>query len=189
MINLTRYPYTQDKNGWAMDDTHIDALYRLLLHVKPKVVVEVGCWYGRSTCAYVEAQRMGISPTVHLVDISFTDSLRKVVANAPDHTRFILHECSSNDFRIAADIVVIDADHNSLPAARDFGWAVGWRTLWIVAHDVCAYPKMTDHQGAWEQGQELVINPHYKVSIDEGRPDDGKTWRGLLIAGPEEFEI
>lgn len=189
MIDPAPYYYTQDDKGWCMDWRHVDAIHRLVRHVEPRTIVEIGCWTGRSACAYVEAQKIGLLPVVHLVDIRITDELRKLVRKAPRPDLFVFHEGSSDNFRMKADIAVIDGDHNECQAAKDVGWATGWRVPWIVLHDVSAFPRMTDCKGSWMQGNELRRNPYYTVAWDDQERDGERTWRGLMVAGPERFSI
>ena len=189
MIDLTPYPYTADSKGWHMDDIHVDWIYRLIQWAEPRSIAEIGCWKGRSTCAYVEAQKLGLLPVVHLVDIAITDELRKLVRSAPRPDKFIFHRGPSDDFRMAVDLAVIDGDHNPLPAARDVSYATGWRIPWIVLHDVSAFPKLNDCAGSWQQGNELRRNPFYHCTWDDKDRAGMKTWRGLMVAGPERFPL
>ena len=189
MIDLTPYDYTTDPNGWHMDDYHVDALYRLMLHVEPSTVAEIGSFKGRSTCAYVEAQKHGILPVVHLVDMAITDELRRLVRTSPRPDKFIFHSGSSDDFRMVVDVAVIDGAHDEAGAAKDMVWAVGWRTPWIVVHDVSGWPRNSGLKGSWRQGNELRRNPHYQVSWHDSSINNDRCWRGLMVAGPERFSI
>ena len=189
MIDYTHYPYTADNKGWHMDDIHVDWINRLVNWVEPRSIAEIGCWKGRSAIAYVEAQRQGVFPTVHLIDIKITDELRELVSCAIDPTKFIFHEGPSDDFRMAVDLVVIDGDHNSTQAARDVSYAVGWRIPWIVLHDVSAWPKLSDCFGSFFEGNQLRRNPFYRCTWDDKDRGGLKTWRGLMIAGPERYSL
>lgn len=141
-MNLSAYDFTKTPADWpldwCMDLRHLRIVHDLAMHATGNVV-EVGCFRGRSTAAFVEALNAGADFHLHLVDIKITPELRRVVEMCWHPDRITVHETHSSDFRLdSASLWLVDADH-TWPAVLDVLNALSSGAECILMHDTRAH--------------------------------------------------
>lgn len=173
---------------YSIDPTHARRLHAELASGAYGRVLEVGCWHGYSTCAFLAAYRAGHVGEVHLCEPYPTDELRRTIAHyiADDtHPRVYLHVEQSVSFlaRDAAfDFAFLDGDHSEGAVREEVRLltAAGCRT--IAAHDVSPASHAvygTDTGPAMVQAMLETVGYNCVVD-DQPRPGE-RTERGLLV--------
>lgn len=173
----------------AIDPTHLRMIRDELMSGRYGRVLEVGCWHGYSTCAFLDAYRAGQVGEVHLCEPYPQPELRRVIDyHAADQIsyRVTLHERTSYDLLTADanfDLAFLDGDHGEA-AVRDEAYRLaqaGCRT--IFAHDVS--PASHDVYGT-DPGPQclpaLLGSMGYDVTVDDRQRPGERTERGLLKA-------
>lgn len=141
-MNLAKYEFAKTPSDWEfcwnMDARHVSALYELALRCTGNVV-EIGCFRGYSTAAFVEALNDGADFQLHLVDVKITDELRRVVSMCSKPENVHIHETHSTSFLMpSADLWFVDADH-TWPAVLDVLNALASGARCIAMHDTNAH--------------------------------------------------
>lgn len=141
-LDLSAYDFTKTPadwpHDWCIDDRHLRIVHDLALQATGNVV-EVGCFRGRSTAAFVEALNAGADFHLHLVDIKVTPELRRVVEMCWHPDRITIHETPSRDFRLdSASLWLVDGDH-TWPAVLDVLNALSSGAQCILMHDTRAH--------------------------------------------------
>lgn len=182
MIFFSPYAYTLDDSGWELDDCHVQLLFDTLMEVKPKVVVEIGSFRGRSAIAYMEALKAGAKFSLHLIEPSPQASLLRLIEESGFKDRVKLHEKPYWELLIPADFVFVDGDH-SWPCIADVLAALTMGVKTIAMHDTrsheCGYP------GTWGShmvAQMLEASPSRTWVEDAGRRPGMRTERGFGIS-------
>jgi hypothetical protein len=122
------------KIPWAMDLRHVEVLRRLVVALQPRTVMEIGSHRGHSTAGILRGMEAAPETRLHVVEPAPTPELRSLLERTLVRERVELHECSSWETRIRADMVVIDGNHE-WPALADLAQALAWRASAIVMHD------------------------------------------------------
>ncbi|MFO0846929.1 MAG: class I SAM-dependent methyltransferase [Gemmataceae bacterium] len=173
----------------SIDPTHARMIRDELMTGRYGRVLEVGCWHGYSTSAFLDAYRSGQVGEVHLCEPYPRPELRRVIDwHARDQLsyRVTLHEKTSYDLLTADanfDFAFLDGDHAEA-AVRDEAYRLavaGCRT--IFAHDVS--PASHEKYGT-DPGPRvlpaLLESMGYDVAVDDKPRPGERTERGLLKA-------
>lgn len=173
----------------SIDPTHARMIRDELMSGRYGRVLEVGCWHGYSTSAFLDAYRSGQVGEVHLCDPYPQPELRRVIDyHARDQIsyRVTLHERTSYDLLTQDanfDFAFLDGDHTEA-SVRDEAYRLavaGCRC--IMAHDVS--PASHDRYGT-DPGPQvlpaLLASMGYDVTVDDRERPGEKTERGLLKA-------
>jgi hypothetical protein len=187
-MNLSKYDFAHDgfTPPWAIDKRHRSALYAMAMHCTGNVV-EIGCFRGYSTAAFVEALNDGADFTLHLVDLKITDELRRVVSMCSKPDNIVIHETHSTEFRLTcADLWFIDGDHN-FAACQDVLNALASNAAIIAMHDTQAHVHgFTECEGAYVAANALKAFPNRYFTEDSSKREREWTHRGFLISANTE---
>lgn len=182
-FDLQKYPLVQ--SDWMqMDDRHIYMLYDAAISdwKGSRVAVEIGPWKGRTTCALIEALNAGKLDHLHVIELTPTPELHRVLAFANDPNKVTLHTTPSWDLTTisSADFVFIDGDHR-WPALADTLRALAWGAKVICMHDTQAFPRLKDCWGSWNAAKLLRQHPDWKCTEDAIDRNSEKTFRGFAV--------
>ncbi len=185
-MNLSKYDFALTPKDWPMawhmDDMHVRALH-YLAKLCTGNVVEVGCFRGRSTAAFIEALNEGATFNLHLVDVKITPELRRVVGMCKRPELIHIHETHSGSFLLGgADLWVVDGDH-TWPAVLDVLNALASDARCIVMHDTLAHIEgFAQCEGA-SLAAEALRHHRSRVCVEDCKRRDGMlTHRGLLAS-------
>lgn len=185
-MNFKKYDFTHDgfNPPWAIDQRHRNALYAMAMHCKGNVV-EIGCFRGYSTAAFVEAINQGADFTLHLVDIKITTELNCVIGLCKHAERIRVYEMHATEFRITHDLVsmvAIDGDHN-FAACQDVLNAIVSNAQIIAMHDTNAHPEgFTECEGAFVAANALKAWRSRRFLEDKAHREGEWTHRGFLAS-------
>lgn len=182
-FDLQKYPLAQSE--WMqMDDRHTYMLYDAAVSnwEGSRTAVEIGSWKGRTTCALIEALNNGKLDHLHVIELSPTSELRRVLALANDPSKVTLHTTPSWDLTVipSADFVFIDGDHR-WPAIADTLRALAWGAKVICMHDTQAFPRVPDCWGSWNAAKLLRQHPEWECAEDAIDRNGEKTFRGFAV--------
>lgn len=118
-----------------MDAMHVNMIYEFLARNEFKDVVEVGCKYGYSTSAFIQALREGKGFRFTCIDICITDDLRQTCAG---HDVRLLQMDSRDGLQICrnTDCLCIDGYHFWENVGCELAIAMRYGVKTIIAHDV-----------------------------------------------------
>ena len=178
-MNFAGYEYLLDGSSWAMDDLHIEILHGLIMEHRPKTVMEIGSYRGRSAIAYIEALKAGADFTLHLVEPNPRDSLLRLVDSCGFKNRIRMYTASSWEIQIPCDFVFIDGDHR-WPAVADTLAAVALGSKVIAMHDTRAHEHGYRHVwGSYTAARLLEKMPGRQWHEDFDKRAGMRTERGL----------
>lgn len=182
-FDLQKYPLVASE--WMqMDDRHIYKLYNAATSKwkGSRIAVEIGPWKGRTTCALIEALNEGKLDHLHIIEVTPTPELRKVLACAKDPSKVTLHKTPSWDNAdiTEADFVFIDGDHR-WPALADTLRAITWGAKVICMHDTQSFPRLKDCWGSWNAAKLLRQDQNWTFEEDCIDREGEKTFRGFAI--------
>ena len=137
-----RYLHSILNAEWSVDLRHVLMIYETLKSCSCQTGLEIGAYYGTTTCAFVEAAERRPDFSVFVCDVVITDAVRNLVNQSPAVDQITIIECESAralqkllDLRISIDIAFLDGSHvfyqNAIEAA--FLQCLGARTL--LLHD------------------------------------------------------
>jgi len=173
------YPYPM----WQ-DTRHVQLQYQLAMSGLIRRVLEVGCYHGYSTSAYVQAMRDGAHLELACCDLVLTDQLRAVLELAPRAVQ--LYERPSIDVvNVDYDLVVLDGDHTIRAVSRELGLCLFHEVPTIILHDYAAASAPNCEGPLWA-GVALQFHPEFHCAFDCRKRDGEFTDRGLLVASRNE---
>lgn len=163
-----------------MDVRHRLFLYRLVSLGLFKNVLEVGCYRGSSTSAYLQALNDGAEFNLTLCDTNFHPVLvnaisrcgKQPVMRATDSLQAI-----NGEF----DLIVLDGDHRIGQVSRELGLFLFHQMQTIVAHDTNS-SNIPGCEGTVFLGNVLKGHSEYAYLEDKLSREGEYTERGLLIA-------
>ncbi|HEY1188881.1 MAG TPA: class I SAM-dependent methyltransferase [Gemmata sp.] len=175
-------PPAGTRHEWEIDRRHLLWVSDELLSGRYRRVLEIGCYRGYSTSAFLHALRVGAVDEVHLCDTNPTPELRAAVASAgPGVT---LHTCPSvellpRDARF--DLVLVDGDHRAEVVTEEARLLVAAGVPCVFAHDTAADPHNPDCDGPPLLRDALAAAGYALTEDAEERPGE-RTHRGMLRA-------
>lgn len=189
-------PYAEAAEpGWCIDRRHLFLLYNLLLARPFARVLEIGCYKGYSSTAFVQAINAGQPFAAEFCDIQIQPSLRKVLATCQHPERIVIHQRSSHDLLAGPangpyDLVFVDGNHRLEAVGPEIVELLKRQTPCIVAHDTAASTAgYTDCEGAHYLKKAVQYEPGYYCLEDcEPRPDEA-THRGFFVGVRENLEL
>lgn len=119
---------------WAMDLRHVSVLRRIVEAVQPPVVMEIGSHRGHSTAGILKGMEKSPETVLHVVEPAPTPELRSLLERTMVRERVTLHQCSSWETGVKADMVFIDGSHE-WPALADLAQALANASRLILVHD------------------------------------------------------
>jgi SAM-dependent methyltransferase len=155
-----------------MDRRHVDLLYEILMTHHFTRVLEIGCWHGSSTSAFVQAINDGCTFDFHVCDIDFTPQLDRVLACC---SREVVRHEKDSLFVInpTYDLICVDGNHHIHHVFREVELLLRCRTPTIVAHDTGQVNVDPGCDGAVYLGKTFKSHPEYHWIEDcEERPGE-----------------
>ena len=169
-----------------MDHRHVGVVETFLHGAKWVRGMEIGCWKGRSTKAFVHALGAGRMNWLTLCDLNIREEVRRLLGNKVGVTVREVPGSVALGEMDALDVVLLDNGH-SLTVAED-EWAQIRRLLprAVILHDVTA--PAAGHADCEGPGWmlERLIAEGYAVEMDTRKRDGERTDRGLAIATRED---
>jgi predicted O-methyltransferase YrrM len=170
----------------AMDKRHIFMLYDVLRAYPFEQALEIGCFNGASSTAFVEAINKGAPFRATFCDVSPTHSLSAVINNCrkPDQVRFTQQPSwMVLDTNEPFDFIFVDAAHDLDSVSLEIKHLVRRRPLCVMAHDTNAtaagYSKC---EGAERLKRTFQDHPDYFYTEDNANREGERTERGLFLA-------
>jgi hypothetical protein len=124
-------------DGWSADLRHVRWIRDTLQTGRFRKVLEVGCMYGYSTSAFLDALKAGRVDSVDLCEPAPTPELRALLAGAGDKVR--LHECTVQELFARPwggwDLVFLDGDHDRTTAEVEVKTLLRNRVRAVFVHD------------------------------------------------------
>lgn len=109
-------------------------LYNILTTARFRKVLEIGCYNGASTSAFVQAINDGANFELHLCDPHFRDGLKRTVGMCK--RRVFLHERRSLDvIDRSFDFIFVDGDHSYENVREEVALLLKHNVRSVVAHD------------------------------------------------------
>lgn len=174
-----------DNPTFHIDVRHRDWLRSVLMSGRFRRVLEIGCYRGYSTHAFIDALAAGKVEEVHLCDPTIRREVR-VLANRPG---VHLHECTSLDLLSADaawDLVFVDGDHSPETCQREAELLIAAGVPAVFAHDTRATesPDAAEYTGCDgpQYLREALVAAGYLVTEDAERRPGERTDRGMMFA-------
>jgi hypothetical protein len=170
----------------AMDKRHVFMLYDVLRSFPFEQALEIGCFNGASSSAFVQAINEGAPFRATFCDVAVTHSLMAVVGNCrnPDQVRITSQPSwMVLDTNEPFDFVLVDAAHDTESVSLEIKHLLRRKPLCVMAHDTSA----TEHGYSKCEGAELLkktftAHPEYHVVEDAIKRPGERTERGLFLA-------
>lgn len=163
---------------WSMDARHAEWIKAALVSLQLDTAVEVGCLFGVSTLAILEA---GV-PDVHLIDVRITDSVRQM---ATDYGAKLYEETSEAAMPTVPTstnmAVLIDGDHSLAVLQKEYTLLARLAPRVVIAHDVTAQHVGLGCEGCswlWHEMQQAG----WYCYVDSLPRTGERTSRGVMIA-------
>lgn len=195
-INWEEWAFTLDGNRppWGMDRRHVEMLEAFVRLTGAKSAVEIGCYMGRSTVAFVEAKKNGASLNIlTLCELEPSRQLIRVVSKMPDDIRLDFRFEDSADLHFAPydqkrrcvaqpELWHIDGNHGLGSVRHDYFNASDYGARFIALHDSAH----KDFPGVRRVAGYVKSDfPHW-FEDKKHRPGE-ETERGFLLASNTPF--
>lgn len=183
-----KYSWIPNDDSWGMDFRHILILHNILLLQSISHVLEIGTHYGLSTTAFIEANlKRENKLKIHLCDIKFEDSSRRLCQGIADVT---LHELRSSDYLQNSpkfDFALLDGSHIAEDVEDEFEYLSLNGIDTLMLHDVNTQLLPENKDTPWYDGpmflkQKLMASPDWLCLEDSLFRVGEKTERGLFFA-------
>lgn len=167
---------------WSMDWRHVQMIHALLVHERPRSVVEIGTYRGGSAAAIIEA--MEADPeidTATLVDEVANFDVTHAGALYPHRLHYLVTR-SEQIKGLRGEAWILDGDHEH-HALGDLHRALDGDARFIVVHDTSIHLLgVPGHQGSLEVWNTLRKRAGGFCWSDNLRRPGERTERGLGIA-------
>lgn len=172
----------------AMDPRHVFMLHGILSAWPFNHALELGCWKGASSTAFVQAMNAGTLQTATFCDTMLQDSMNSVLKNCNRPVRFeernswdVLSEPTPYDF------IFVDANHDVGSVTQELRWLNERKPLCVMGHDTNA----TAAGYGYAEGAKLLKDtfqskPEYLCIEDALHRHGEQTHRGLFLATTDE---
>jgi SAM-dependent methyltransferase len=170
--------------GWpfSTDPRHVRWLYEMMLVAGCQSVLEIGCWDGFTTSAFVQALNEGAEFELCCVDISIRPGLRDVAGRARRAVELVQADSLDLLARRRFDLVLVDGNHSIGQVSRELGHLLAAECPTVVAHDVGDVAPTFGGDGSLWLGKVLQAHPSYLCRVDQVKRLGEYTERGLLLA-------
>lgn len=191
-FEATAYKNCFDDPHQCMDRRHIFTLFDVLCAGEFRSALELGCYKGASTTAFVEALNLGAIKAATFCDVEPNYSSANVVMNTKRGEVILTHDVSS---RVLAsnisvyDFIFVDASHDLESVEAELAHILRRLPRCIMAHDTNAtemgLPKC---EGAKHLRDVIRKHPLYRGKcIEDTTVRDGEaTYRGLFFATSDQ---
>lgn len=168
---------------YSLDVRHVALLREIVDVAGFKRILEIGCFNGASTAAFLTALDAGSDFALHLCDTQFRPALRGAIANCRISERITLHERSSLDvIDDSFDFIFVDGDHSLPHVTEEVRLLLAHRIPTIVAHDTRSTDAgIPDCEGAALLGETFRHNHDYQWCEDAKHRIGEATHRGLFF--------
>jgi hypothetical protein len=174
---------------WAIDDRHVQWIYATLRAAKPQAIIEIGCFQGASTLAFMQALDKKYVQRAHLIDVNIQQSVKDLARPGVQ-----LYETYSTTALPTIDesgdiAILVDGDHSYNAVAAELPLVLAKNPRIIIAHDVNATAVgYGDCEGPAWLWSELQAKG-WTCVVDCSRRYGELTHRGLLIAAKDAETI
>lgn len=170
----------------TMDRRHIYVVHEILATWPFSNALELGCFRGASSTAFVQAINRGGLKRAMFCDVDVTDELRMVAESCWLPHRVSIVEMASWDVLdtpVHFDFVLVDANHEEPQVKRELESLLRRKPACIMAHDTNATAAgYASAEGAAMLKREWSILPEYTCIEDNEKRPGEETHRGLFCA-------
>jgi hypothetical protein len=163
-----------------MDFRHAFFLYRLVCLGMFRNILEVGCYDGASTSAFLQAINDGHNFHLTLCEPYVRPVLVETVSRCNRKPTLVQRD-SLNVIDKSFDLVLVDGDHRTVQVAREVGLCLFHDIATIVAHDTSAF-HIPGCEGSVFLGKVFKNHPDFCCLEDNLKRDGEFTERGFLFA-------
>lgn len=185
---IAPYEFENDEPVIAMDKRHIYLLHDILCAGHFRSALEIGCAYGASTTAFVQAMKVIPEMRVTLCDIFITKSVKGMTQDCGD--RLVTLQTPSVEVLESPrefDFICVDGAHDMATVSAETELLLQRKPLVVMAHDTSAtlagYEKA---EGAEYLKRRFMLEPGYLCLEDNLFRDSEATERGLFFATTSE---
>jgi hypothetical protein len=175
-----------EPHQYDADLRHVRMIHDELCQGSYGRVLEIGCFRGYSTSAFLAALKAAHIGELHLCELAVTPELERVIAHyAVGGSRLHLHQCTSLELLQRDsnwDAVFVDGDHSVETCTAEAKLLIAGGVRTIMAHDSSADPAKYPACEGPAATKTMYEDAGYILSEDtEDRPGE-RTDRGLMIA-------
>ena len=183
-LDFDKYAGSFRDPGWCIDRRHVNLLFGLLTAHPFRHALEIGCYDGGSTSAFVEALERGAGMRLTLCDVHFRERIRRMVAASPRRSAIDLREeASCRVIGPQYDVVLVDRDHRLPTVAEELYGLPRFNTETVLMHDVAATRAgYTGCEGADLLRRAFQGRRGYHYIEDCRRREGEGTHRGFAVA-------
>lgn len=168
-----------------MDKRHIYLMYEIL-RLGWNSTLEIGCYNGASSTAFIEALNNGYVKQATFCEVSVRPSLLSVLKNAKDPSKVRLSKSPSwqvLDVAEEFDFIFLDAAHDAESVAIETRKLLRRRPMCLMAHDTNSTAAGFSHcEGALALKEAFYAQDDYLCLEDAVERPDELTHRGLFLA-------
>jgi hypothetical protein len=171
--------------GAGMDVRHIYMLHDIL-RLGWENPLEIGCFNGASSTAFIEALNGGRIPQALFCDVCLRDSLVSVLKNAkyPEKVRYTRQPSwQLLDVAETFDLIFLDAAHDLDTVSLELKKLLRRRPKCLLAHDTSATENGFSHCEGAQLLRDTFQNTEGYYCIEDNDKREGElTHRGLFLA-------
>jgi hypothetical protein len=185
-FDVPAYQGCYDFAASATDKRHVYMIHDLLMAWSFEHTLEIGCFFGASSTAFVEAINRGSRMDATFCDVSISDSLYTVLNNCQHPSRVHLTPQPSwqvLDSEEPWDFIFVDASHDIDTVTLEIKRLLRRRPLCVMAHDTNATAAgFSKCEGAELLKRTFQTDPGYLCIEDDAHRPGEATHRGLFLA-------
>ena len=165
-----------------MDHRHVAVIEHFLRSAVWETGMEIGCWKGRSTKAFVHAMCCGAIRRLTLCDLNIQPEVRALLGNKVGVMVKEEPGAVALSGMLELDVVLLDNGHSMSVAMDEWNELKRIRPRAVILHDVTAPAAGYENCEGPGWMLEQLEAAGYSVARDCRRRDDERTHRGLAIA-------
>ena len=193
--DLSKYKHVYENRDASIDPRHLFWMYDVLAGGGFQSALEIGCYDGASSTAFVEALNHGLLARATFCDIEFRNSFRATLNECRFPDRAHAYQRRSADLlseQTEFDFVFVDGDHRLETVQEEVALLLSHSPICVMAHDTNA--QATGFAGC--DGPPLLkktfqCTPPYLCLEDNAIRHGEITHRGMFLAttSKEVFEL
>lgn len=170
----------------AIDRRHIYTIHEILSAWPFQRALEIGCWRGASSTAFIQAINRGATQRATLCDRLIQQQVRRVANTCHQKDKIVVVEMQSWDLLdtpVAFDFILVDGNHTIEAVTPELERLMKRKPACVMAHDTNATKAGYEQaEGAAMLAEAFRALPEYQTIEDcVDRPGE-ETKRGLFCA-------
>lgn len=189
--DLAQYPGIWEFPPASIDRRHLFWMYDVLMAGGFQHALEIGCLYGASSTAFVEAINLGRLQNATFCDLDIQPSLQSTLATCRVPHRSRVRECRSVDVlsepESGFDFVFVDGDHSLETVQAEVQLLLKRQPVCVMAHDTSAQISgLPDCDGPPFLKWAFQTTAPYLCLEDNALRPNELTQRGMFLATTSE---